>query len=96
MRYTYDQFSSIVINIESVENAEIVELFSVCKNLRGMESDEFYNHVSEKICDFYCNTNFDNIDGSAEDIVCILKNTLNKFCPIIEVNSSDDNDKHKP
>ena len=46
------------------------------------------------MCEFYYNANFDNIDASVDGIVCTLQNSLNKFCPIIKVNCSHDNDKH--
>ena len=42
------------------------------------------------------NTNFDNVDASVDGIVCIQQNTITKFRPIITVNSSHNNDKHKP
>ena len=47
------------------------------------------------MCDFYYNANFDNIDASVDGILCTLQNALNKFCPIIKVNCSHDNGKHK-
>ena len=96
MSDTSDNFSPFVINIDSVENAESNESFFVYRNWKNMESEEFYNHVSEKMCDFYYNTNFDNIDASVDGIVGTLQNALNKFCPILKVNCSHDNDKHKP
>ena len=61
-----------------------------------MEGDEFYKHVSKRMCNFYCNTNFDNIYTSFDRIVFTLQNALNKICPIIKVNCSHDNYKHKP
>ena len=60
-----------------------------------MESDEFYNHVSEKVCGFYYNTIFNNIDTSNDGKVGTLQNSLNKFCPFFKVICSHDNDKHK-
>ena len=42
-----------------------------------MKSEEFYNHVFEKNCDFYCNTRFDNIEASVDGIVGTLQNALN-------------------
>ena len=50
------------------------------RNLKNMENDP----------------NFDNTDGSVDGIVCTVQKTLNKFCPIIEVNCWHDNRKHKP
>ena len=61
-----------------------------------METDVFYNHVSEEMCDFNDNTNFDEIYASVDCIICILHNPLNNFCPIIKINLSHDCDKHKP
>ena len=40
------------------------------------------NHVSEKECVFYYNTNFDNIDASVDGKVGTPQNSLNKFSPI--------------
>ena len=50
----------------------------------------------KKMCDLYYNTNFDNIDTSIDGIVGNLQNAINKFCPILKVNCSHDDDKHKP
>ena len=44
-----------------------------------MESEEFYNHASEKMCDFYYNTNFDNIDASVDGIVGTVQMLLINF-----------------
>ena len=60
-----------------------------------MECEEFLSHVSDKTCDFYCITLFDNIDASVDGLVGTLQNDLNKFCPIIKVNCSHDNDIQK-
>ena len=42
------QTKVFVININSLENAESTESFFVDRNVKNMESDEFYNHVPEK------------------------------------------------
>ena len=60
-----------------------------------MEIVEYYNHASEKKCDFYYNNNFNNIDASVDGIVFTLQNALNKFCPITKESCSHYNDKHK-
>ena len=85
MSNTSDNFSPFVINIDSVENAESDESLFVYRNWKNMESEEFYNQVSEKMCDFHYNTNFDNIVASIDGIVGTLQNALNKFCPILKV-----------
>ena len=48
MSDTSDNFSPFVINIDSVENAASNEPFFVCRKLKNMESEEFYNPVLEK------------------------------------------------
>ena len=60
-----------------------------------MESEEFYTYVSDTICEFSHTTNLENIDSSVNRIVCILQTALDKFCPLIKVKRSRDNDKQK-
>ena len=58
------------------------------KAMNHFLSEEFYNHVSEKTCDFFYNKNFDNIDASVD--------SLDNSRPILKVNCSQVNDKYKP
>ena len=96
MSDTSDHFSPFVINLESFDDAECEESFFVYRSWKNMESEEFYNYVSDTICEFSHTTNLENIDSSVNRIVCILQTALDKFCPLIKVKRSRDNDKQKP
>ena len=50
-----------------------MKVFFVYRNKKNRKSDEIYNPVSEKICDFSYNANFDSSDPSVDGMVCILQ-----------------------
>ena len=72
-----------------------VKHFFCFLKLKKMESDDLHNNVSKKIFDFSYNTDFDIIDEFVDGIVCIQQNAVDKFCPVMKVKFSHDNDKHE-
>ena len=96
MSDTSDHFSPFVIELGDGHVSEREQTFFTYRCWKNMESEDFFNYVSEHLSELSCDDSFDSVDVAVDSLVCTLEKALDKFCPIIKVSCSRDNDKHKP